>query len=108
MTFGHPGTADFHDHNYGEDDTYWEIRHPKDAVTFGWHGHHKEVIEAINDLYHFRLKALKTVIWALFTHPKTFWHVSFLVFYTLPWFRRNESPHDYSRQFPLAVYWMLN
>lgn len=108
VLFGHPGTAEHHDHHFDADDTLWEIRDPKDAVTFGWNGHEQRVIDAIRDLHHLRLRALKTVGWAIFNHPKTFWHLFFLVLYRLPIFGRNESPHDYSRQFPLAVYWLTN
>ena len=108
VLFGHPGVASSHDHTFDEDETYWEINDPKDAVAFGWNGHEERVINAIRDLHHFRLRALKTVAWALWNHPKTFWHLFFLVAYRLPGFNRHESPHDYSRQMPLAVYWLLN
>ena len=109
VIFGHPGISDVHDHQYENDDSIWEINDTEhDAVTFGWSENHAKIIRSIVAVMHGKVWRLPFLLWLMLRHPKKFSRLLYLILYHAGIMKWNTSPHDYSRQMPLAVYWLVN
>lgn len=109
VLFGHPGVADSYAPESGWDDSVWEINDAEnDAVTFGWPGNERRLIRAAMDLKHGKVWKLPVLLWEGIKHPVKFMRIGYLVAcYTgLVWW--TDSPHEYARTMPLAVYWLTH
>ncbi len=110
VIFGHPGTDATHSHEnkFDGDDTVWEINDPKDTVTFGWDGKEQEIVEAFTKAQSGDISSILKILGLAITRPVRLFKLLFLAAHhvgLIPW---SNSPHDYSNQMPLAVYWMLH
>ena len=109
VLFGHPGTDSTHlNSKFEGDDSIWEINDPKDTVTFGWGGKEQEIVEAFSKAQNGNVRAIFKVLGLAALHPIRLGRLLFLAVHhvgMIPW---SNSPHDYSNQMPLAVYWLIN
>jgi len=108
VLFGHPGLAKDHDHKYDEGDTILEFNHPDDAVTFGWKEDRAKMVSDFSRAQHGNLGAIMRVLWLGIRHPIRLVRFMYLIMVHAGILTWNTSPHDYSQQMPLAVYWLIH
>jgi hypothetical protein len=108
VMFGHPGLADKHDHLYDEDDTILEINHPDDAVTFGWNYDRAEMVEHFSRAQSGSIKSILYLLGLAIRHPIRLARFMYIIAIHAGLITWNTSPHDYSQQMPLAVYWLIH
>lgn len=109
VLFGHPGVAKEHDHTFHVEDKLWEINDAKnDAVTFGWRGENRKIVRAVVDLQHGKWWKAFYLLGKVVTHPVKAFKLLWLIACYVGLIKWATSPHDYSHQMPLAVYWLVN
>jgi hypothetical protein len=108
VLFGHPGVADKHDHKFEEDDSILEINNHDDAVTFGWEEDRKEMVKNFSRAQRGNIKAILSVLWLAMCHPVRLVRFMYLIAIHAGIITWNTSPHDYSQEMPLAVYWLTH
>lgn len=110
VIFGHPGTDPTrpHDNKFDGDDTIWEINDPKDSVTFGWDGKEQEIVDAFTQAQRGHIPSMFKILGLAAIHPIRLTRLLYLAGAHVGLFPWSNSPHDYSQQMPLAVYWMLH
>jgi len=108
VIFGHPGVADTHDHYYDHDDTILEINHPDDAVTFGWSEDRDKMVRAFSRAQRGDFKSILYVLGLAVRHPIRLARFIYIIAIHAGLITWNTSPHDYSQQMPLAVYWLIH
>lgn len=109
VMFGDPGISQSPKFNFFYEEKIWEIDNPNDAVTFGWDEKDKEEItKALKGLYRFKPKSILTLLKYTFTRPALLFRLMTLTALHTKLFTWVNSPHDYSPQMPLAVYWLLH
>lgn len=108
VLFGHPGLAKDHDHQYSEKDKVLEFNHPDDPVTYGWSEDRKKMVDAFSRAQRGSLKAICYILWLTIRNPIRLFRFLYVILIHVGIITWNTSPHDYSQQFPLAVYWLIH
>lgn len=109
ILFGDPGISQSPDFHFQYEERVWVINNPNDAVTFGWDSAEKEEItRGLLNLYKLRPAGLVTLLKYTFKKPTLLWRLFVLTVLHTKVINWVTSPHDYSNQMPLAVYWMLH
>jgi len=108
VLFGHPGLSANH-HHFDDHHKIWEIDNPNDAVTFGWNTvERKEISKALSDIYKLKPHGITTLIKYSFKRPLLLWRLFVLIVLHTKLINWVTSPHDYSNEMPLAVYWLVH
>jgi len=110
VMFGDPGLsespADFH---FFYEEKVWEINNTNDAVTFGWSSEERrEISKGLTDMYKFRPRGFFTLLKYMFKRPTLLWRLFVLIILHTKITDLVTSPHDYSNQMPLAIYWLMH
>jgi len=107
VLFGQPGVAVA---NWDEPEAdVWEISDlENDAVTFEYPGKERKLIRAIGDVFDWKLWHLFTILWFAILHPVRAIRMLYVILTYAGILNLNDSPHDYGRWMPLAVYWLVN
>lgn len=108
VLFGHPGLAADHDHHFDQDDNILEINHPDDAVAFGWAEDRNAMVQNFSKAQRGNIRAILALLWLAICHPLRLLRFVYLILVHAGVITWNTSPHDYSQQMPLAVYWMCH
>jgi len=109
VMFGDPGLSQSPDFHFQYEDRVWVINNPNDAVTFGWSTKERlEISKGLTDLYRFRPRGLLTLLKYTFKRPMLLWRLFVLIILHTKITSWVTSPHDYSNQMPLAVYWLMH
>jgi hypothetical protein len=108
VMFGHPGLAEVHDHIFEADEDILEVNHPDDAVTYGWGADRKKMVDDFSRAQHGDAKAILSVLWLAICHPIRLFRFAYLIAIQAGIITWNTSPHDYSQQMPMAVYWLIH
>jgi len=108
VIFGHPGVAHTHWHDRIEGSPMWEIDNPHDAVAYSWPGEERKLVRALGDLWKGKFWKLGTILWEVIKHPKKSSQLIWLILCATGVVWWTDSPHDYSQQMPLVVYWLIN
>lgn len=109
VLFGHPGIADGYAPEKGWPASVWEVNDAEnDAVTFQWPGVERRLIRSYMDVRKGKVWKLGPILWEMLKHPVRAMRFLYLIAcYTgLVWW--TDSPHEYARAMPLAVYWLTH
>lgn len=107
VLFGNPGVSESYAPESGWGESVWELNDAEhDAVTFGWPGSERRLVRAFVDIQKGQVWKVGTIMWEAIKHPVRAMRIMYLLaaYAGLVWWA--DSPHEYGRMMPLAVYWL--